>query len=366
MQVTTEHNIGKHVIVVGAGGNIGSHLVPHLARLTEVTCVTLIDRDSYEQTNLRSQSITARDLGKAKATVQARHLRRIRPTLHVNTIVDAVEDVPLGQLRADVIVACVDSRSARQYVNQVAWHLGVPWIDAGVQGEGLLARVNVYAPGSNNSCIECSWDQHDYDLLEQTYPCQGQEQEPAPTNAASSLGALAAALQAIECQKLLTDQWAHAAISRQVLIDACYHRHYVTTFQRNNQCLFDHETWTIEQLPHQPEELTLQQVFAFAKKVDGDETSLTLRIEGQNFVRELTCSGCGQTKPIWRFTSRLRRVCRCGQALLAAGFDLHEWLDVRELPPSLAKRSLRRFGVRVGDVITLRDEDNTSHYQIGA
>lgn len=69
MQVTTGQTIGKHVVVVGAGGNIGSHLVPSLARLTAVACITLIDRDIYEEANLRSQNITARDLDKAKATV---------------------------------------------------------------------------------------------------------------------------------------------------------------------------------------------------------------------------------------------------------------------------------------------------------
>ncbi|HEY7545044.1 MAG TPA: ThiF family adenylyltransferase, partial [Blastocatellia bacterium] len=59
----------KTVILVGAGGNIGSHLAPHLARMPEVGRVTLIDKDFYESTNLRSQDITARDVGKSKAAV---------------------------------------------------------------------------------------------------------------------------------------------------------------------------------------------------------------------------------------------------------------------------------------------------------
>src|SRR6185295_15243005 len=37
------------VVVVGAGGNIGSHAVPHLGRMAGVRRVVLIDRDVYEK-----------------------------------------------------------------------------------------------------------------------------------------------------------------------------------------------------------------------------------------------------------------------------------------------------------------------------
>ena len=78
--------------------------------------------------------------------VQADVVRRIRPELVVDEYPQPVEDTPLGCLRADIILACVDSRGARQYVNEVARSLGVSWIDAGVEAGGGLARVNVYEP----------------------------------------------------------------------------------------------------------------------------------------------------------------------------------------------------------------------------
>ena len=112
-----------------------------------------------------------------------------------------VETVPLGRLRADVILACVDSRAARQYLNQAARHLGVPLIDAGVFPDGLLARVSVFLPGAEHACLECTWDQADYDAIEQSYPCQGGVPDAAASGAPAHLGALAAAVQAIECQR---------------------------------------------------------------------------------------------------------------------------------------------------------------------
>src|SRR5262249_39035744 len=159
-------------------------------------------------------------------------------------------------LRGDLILACLDSRRARQYVNQAAWRLGVTWIDAGVDAGGLLARVNIYEPGIENTCLECAWDERDYEALEQTYPCSGVANEPAPTNSPSWLGALAASLQANECQKLLAGKIDKAAIGQQVLLDVLYHKHYVTTFKRNPYCRFSHKVWPIERLSYGPAELT--------------------------------------------------------------------------------------------------------------
>src|SRR5712691_9847078 len=85
-----------HVAVVGAGGNIGSHLVPHLARASGLSRVTLIDRDRYESDNLHTQDIDKRDIGHPKADVQARRLHRINGGPEVAALNIAVEDVPLG------------------------------------------------------------------------------------------------------------------------------------------------------------------------------------------------------------------------------------------------------------------------------
>ena len=230
---------GKSLVVVGAGGNIGSHLVGHLARLSELAPITLIDRDVYEERNLRSQDIAASDVPKSKAAVQAKRLRRICPSLEVVPIPDDVRDVPLGLLRADAILACLDTRTAR---------LGVPWVDAGVAPDGLLARVNVYVPATDAPCLECAWDDRDYQALEQAYPCANAEAGEAPTDAPSSVGALAASLQAIECRKLLMGQKELAAIGRQALLDAERHKHYLTEFRRNPRCRFDHAVCQIEKL----------------------------------------------------------------------------------------------------------------------
>ena len=81
--------------------------------------------------------------------------------------------------------------------------------------------------------------------------------KPRRRNSPACLGALAAALQAIECQKLIAGQSAAALIGRQVLIEAATHRQFVTVFRRNPKCRFDHATWKISALRQTPQELSI-------------------------------------------------------------------------------------------------------------
>ncbi|MCX6901644.1 MAG: ThiF family adenylyltransferase [Verrucomicrobia bacterium] len=360
---------GRSITVIGAGGNIGSHLVPHLARMANLTRVTLIDMDSYQSKNLSSQDVTQGSIGKPKALVQASRLKAINPALRCEGIVADVRDVPLGKIRADVILACLDSKDARRVVNQIAWRLGVPWIDAGVQADGLLVRVNVYVPGSAAPCLECSWSDADYATARRRHPCQAAPAKPAPTDAPSYLGALAASLQAVECHKLLTGQTAKALVGRQVLMDAAFHKHYVTSFQRNPGCRFDHVTHRIEPLRCKPFVMTLRKALDGFSRDTRKGGEAVLSVEGKTFVFALACPGCGREKPLFGLTGRLRAtdsVCpNCRRVMLAAGLNARARVSQSQLSDRLLDRSLASIGFRAGDVLTVLRNGRERQFEIG-
>ncbi len=57
---------------------------------------------------------------------------------------------------------------------------------------------------------------------------------------------LAAALQALECEKLLAGQHDHLLAGRDLMVDARHSRHYVTRFGHNPECRMpDHTSWEI-------------------------------------------------------------------------------------------------------------------------
>ena len=67
----------KTVVVVGLG-NIGSHVVPHVARLPAVGRLVLCDPDTYDASNVASQAICAGDVGLTKAEASDLIVRRGR------------------------------------------------------------------------------------------------------------------------------------------------------------------------------------------------------------------------------------------------------------------------------------------------
>jgi molybdopterin/thiamine biosynthesis adenylyltransferase len=351
----------RHVVLVGAG-NIGSHLAPHLARMTDVGRVTLIDRGAYRPADLHTQDVTRAEVGRAKAEVQARRLRRVAPRLAIEAIVSAVEHVPLGRLRADVIVAALDSRVARMAVNDAAWRLGVPWIDTGVAGDGWLARVNVYVPAEDAPCMECGWDDRDYAAVEVVHPCAG-DHEPPPTGAPAPLGALAAALAALELAKLLAGDRAHAAIGRQVTVDARHHRLVVTRFLRRSECRrADHAPWSTAPLGG-PRAVTLAGLAARGA------VKASIALEGRSFRRRAVCASCGGVRESLAVHDPSRapgRCRRCGGTLAVGGFDLEERLELDSVAPRDRARTLASLGIRAGDVLRIEREGETRRFEVGA
>lgn len=362
----------KHVVIVGAGGNIGSHLVPHVARMASVGRMTLVDPDVYERRNLASQDIWLTDVGARKVEVQARRIRQLAgDDIDIVDLDRRVEDVPAGRLQADVILACLDSRASRQHVNQTAWRLGVPWIDSGVAPDGWLARVNVYVPALDTGCLECAWDDRDYTAIEQVYPCAGQPSGP-PTDGPSSLGALAAALQAIECRKLLEGDLARLVTGRQILVDAASHRHYVTVFPRRTSCrMWPHTPLEIARLDSGPDRLTLGALFERARADGLSPEGLALEIEGRRLTTVATCPSpsCGRPLNLWRFgrqgAASVHRCPRCGGQVAVRGFDLAERLLAEVVPDRLLGRPVRRFGVRDGELCSLGAANGRRHYVVG-
>jgi adenylyltransferase/sulfurtransferase len=356
------------VIVVGAGA-IGSQVLQHVARSPYVSRITLIDRDRYDAANVRGQHIDTRDVGRSKVWVQARRLRRINPDLPVVPICGAVEDQPLGRFRGSLILAALDSREARMVVNQAAFRLRVPWIDAGVHADGMLARVRVLVPGDDAPCLECGWDQADYDALHQVYPC-APGVRPGSTGASSALGAVAAAVEAIECDKVLAGDLAHALVGRDVLIDTRHHLHSVTRHRRNPSCRMpDHAGWQITAINAAPDAMTVDELLAIGSALRGAGASLAFRVAGQRLFTELQCAACDAvhaTCRTARLAGRPRQHCPwCGGNLRATGFGLHDFVSETAVPAGVREQPLSAIGVRVRDVITLRTPELDAHFEMG-
>jgi len=358
---TTDANplAGLGSVTVFGAGNIGSQLLPLTGRIPAIGHVIIVDHDTYEEKNLISQSITPADVGQPKAIVQARRLREINPRLRVTPIVERLENAPLGALRADVLLGCLDSRFSRRIASSMAWRLGVPYIDAGVQADGMLARIHVYRPDPANACLECAWDHQDYLAEQDVIACDGSKIASAPTNAPASLGALAAAMQALELEKIFADAWEHVPVGREILIDAKSHRHFVTRLPRNPACRFDHRTFEVREFHGAPGALTLADLFALGTGA--------LRVEGQRFVRQWACMACQTMREVFGLRDRIAAAVQCpgcGNRMRAIGFHTFDSLSAADVPNGLLRAPISSHGIHGGDIFSVTSGTEEAHYEI--
>jgi len=349
-----------HVTLVGMG-NIGSHASGFLARMPNVDRMTLIDRDVYSEANGTAQAMRRGDAGKPKVIVQARRLRELRPDIKIIAIHDDVENVPAGRLATDLLAAAVDTRIARQYLGQMCWGLGVPWIDSGVNAGGGLVSVSTYLPGGENACIECDWADRHYETLEAAYPC-APDLPVARTNAPASLGGLAGALLAIECGKVLTGIRDQSLAGRQLVYDTLWHKQHIVSKRRNPGCRFGHRMLPVATALVVFHGAPLAEIFAMTELKDVRVSVVGAR----GFAVSAYCSNCDKTyRDLWKVVRR-PRCPRCKQALTITGFDMATELTRGDLPAAILRRPLSKLGLLSGDVLVLRGAGAEECVRLGA
>jgi len=371
-----KHRPTKSVCLVGLG-NIGSPLASLLARLSNlIGKLILVDGDCYDRSNLSSQEIESRDIGESKAIATASRLRQINPTLEVVPLQGRVERLPRAVLRADVLLAALDSLRARTFVNEIATRLAMPWVDTGVEPDGRLARVSVYRPGSDGPCMECALSDAHYDTMDQVLPCAGGRKdrssaEAPSTRAPAYLGALAASLAAAECEQLLTGRADESLAGRELVVSARHYTHFVTHLSRNPLCRFDHSTWRLEKLVAGPHDISVGQVLdgQFLPSLHGSgDGRVELRVEPYRFITKTSCDRCYKVANALFLAERAADApCSvCGGSRVPQHFYTLDRLTADAVPDHLLHRSLGEVGLQRGDLFSIRSGTAERHFELGA
>ena len=347
--------VGGHIVAVGLG-NVGSHTVPLLARVRGVERLTLVDPGRFEESNLESQAIGRSAIGRAKVEAVAERVHEIEPSIRVETHATAVEDVPLGRLRSDLVVSAPDSRRARVAVNRAVCRLGVPWIDAGVDGGSGLARVTTWRPSERGACCQCVFGPSDYTAMAQEYACAGRAGGGMPSGASAGLGSLAASMQALAASRYLAGEALEGGLQTVLALSpACVS---TTRIRRNPGCRFGHESWSIEGLAGGPDELTIRDAIGLGSGADA------VSVAGQRFHHSLTCVVCGSKRRVMQVSRRMRvdpRPCSCGGRLAPTGAHTTDSFGPADFEGSTLSARLSRLGVLAGDVLTIGDR----HFELG-
>lgn len=225
------------VLVVGAGA-LGSEIVKNLV-LVGVGAIAVVDMDHIEHTNL-SRCVFFRDgdIGQSKAALLAERAGQANPEVHVTGYTSRVERLGIGFLREfDVVIAGLDNREARRWINQACRKLGKTWIDGAIEGLQGLARVF----GPEGVCYECTLGEADLLAMEQRRSCALLTAEEVAQGRTATTASTSSVVAGIECQeaiKLLVGRPDLLALTGKAwVVSGETMLSYITAYQEDPYCL---------------------------------------------------------------------------------------------------------------------------------
>jgi molybdopterin/thiamine biosynthesis adenylyltransferase len=345
------------VLVVGAGA-LGNEILKNLV-LLGFERILVVDLDKIEESNL-SRTILYRgsDVGSYKAEAAARSVLALATNVKVKPLVaNVVQDCGLGIFAwSDVIIAGLDNREARLWINRCAWKMNRPWIDGAIEGINGVARVFVAGAAP---CYECTLGETDWKLLEQRMSCNlllreaNREGKVATTPTISSV---IAGIEVQEAVKLLHGMPTLAGSG--FVFEGLNHTSYKVEYTANPDCMshFTHESVT--ELPRRSSEWTLQDLRRYGAQDLGAE-DVTVEFS-RDIVHELKCPECGTKEEMFTPVGSIKyehgRCPRDGQMRVVKtihGYDGSE---------DLGKRTLDRLGLPLFDVFTVRTAEREKAY----
>lgn len=348
-----------NVVVIGAGA-LGNEILKNLA-LLGFERVVVVDCDRIEISNLsRSVLYRAEDIGKTKAETAASAFSRLYDRASVVALTaNILFDVGLGLFDwADVILAGLDNREARLWINRCAWKMRRPWIDGAI--EGLNGLVRVFLPGQP-PCYECTLGDADWRVLNRRMSCNlltREEMEAGKVPTTPTTASVIAGVQVQEALKYIH----HLPIlqSKAYVFDGINHTSYVVEYTENPECFGHHVHEKLIRLRETSAELSLKDLYAAAQldlQVDRPVLEFSREI-----IHKLVCPTCGQEEelfaPVGSIDVHRARCAKDGST--RAVVAIHSYTGSEDY----GCRTLNDIGLPTWDVFVARAADDELAYLI--
>jgi molybdopterin/thiamine biosynthesis adenylyltransferase len=347
------------VMVVGAGA-LGNEILKNLA-LLGFRKIILVDMDRIDESNLSRMILFRKgDVGEFKVNVAARIYKEICAEGAVQPLTaNVVTECGLGLFAwSDVILAGLDNREARLWINRSAWMVDRPWIDGAIEGINGVARV--FLPG-RAPCYECTLGAVDWEILQRRMSCNLLTNEPVTEGKVPTTPTIASIVAGIEVQEAV--KLIHGVPTldgKGFVFEGLNHTSYRVEYSENPDCMSHYTLPEIVKLGNRSDELRLEQLWQRAK-ADLECESVTIDFS-RDVIHKLVCTCCGKEQelfaPVGSVTYEAGRCPDDGHMRtveVAHGFTGSE---------SCGSRKLNELGLPLFDIFTARSETREIGYVI--
>ena len=254
------------------------------------------------------------------------------------------------------IVAGLDNREARLWINRSAWKVNRPWIDGAI--EGINGVVRVFLPGIA-PCYECTLGEVDWALLEKRMSCNLLVLEPTvegkiPTT--PTISSIIAGVQVQEAVKLI--HGLPTLASKGYVFEGMNHSSYVVEYTQNADCMSHYTLPQIVHLPESSDDLTLAEL---RERAQSDLGSPDVVIEfSRDVVQKFVCPACKEEEELYQPVGSVpfeRAKCN-NDGQLRSVISLHSYSGEGEL----GGRSLSRLGLPLFDAFIARTAEREVAY----
>src|ERR1700739_1247752 len=345
------------LLVVGAGA-LGNAILKNAA-LLGFTQVVVVDRGHIWESNLsRPGMFRAEDVGQFKAEAAARAYRSLAPDARIHPLsANVMHGCGLGLFEwSDVILAGLDNREARLFINRSAWKVNRPWIDGAIEGINGVARA--FLPGVA-PCYECTLGEVDWALLQKRMSCNLLVLEPAVEGKIPTTPTISSIIAGVQVQEAV--KWIHGLptlAGKGYIFEGMNHSSYVVEYTANADCMSHYTLPTITHLPESSNELTLEELRLRAS-ADLGASDVVLEFS-RDVVQKLICPECDREEEIYRPLGSVRfEQAKCAHdGHLRTVILLHSYSGESDL----SKRLLGQLGLPPFDIFTARAGERVIGY----
>ncbi|MDR2010207.1 MAG: ThiF family adenylyltransferase [Bacteroidales bacterium] len=366
------------VLVAGAGA-LGNEALKNLA-LFGVGNIIVVDFDKIEYSNL-TRSVLFRpedaDKGLYKADIAAKRLMEINPTINVIPVCgNLATDVGLGVYRrVDVVLGCLDSLTARTYLNRLSFRAGKVWIDGGIGN--LEGQVSGYE--MNESCYECSLMEEEVADMENrimSCPAIGQENEEAgrvPTTPV--ITSIIAAIQVQEAMKIIHKEDLDKGVFTTLIgtmfnYEGMHPDAGIFDFKSYRKDCVSHEYWEdIVEIPQLSADTKISEALDIIKKTMGVE-NVEINLRNDIFTESLVVKSDNRKFKTMFPKSKISDHIKSSKELrdisfLEGGLYINEYENIDQEFPFM-DLTLKQIGIPYLDVIQITTEKGYAYVELTA
>lgn len=330
------------VIIMGMGA-LGNATAQSLA-LAGAGSLILCDMDRIEESNLsRGPLFRESDIGRFKVEAAADALYRLAPDIRVEARPEMLEyAVGLAELRdADLILGCLDSRTARMELAGRCGLVTAPWID-GATGQ-WSGEIRPYLDPPDGPCYGCGLDEPTRAASDHPHSCRIQMND-TPLGATAPLSIIVGAEMA-----LLAIRWIMGLpVTRDILVLQGDSGQISPVGQRrDDSCPYHIPLPAAKSIPLSHKAT----VGELLDQLGSDAHPLAWK----PFPVTATCRKCGFREEL--IGKMEREACpRCGLPLLP-----HTQMDIRLAPGEI---ELRTLGIAPREIIGVKAGEQLSYIEL--